>query len=224
MQDFGAIWYGPAVHGVGSETRLGGSFTTPAATLLGLRGWSDALEQTVVFEGQVSPAVFFDIEKWLRMLLRSSHLAVEVMLSPVAWNERLSHASRVALVARTLTRSIAQSYLDLVQGPLEQLSGDEPMPDDEVRHLFRTLLTGWNLSRNRNFSLHLGELIDKTGDPDLRNLLDGPLDHEKLTTAARPYLQELESPEKSTLPQKPTDYSFVHSWLVDWRLSTLEDR
>jgi hypothetical protein len=222
-RDFASLWTGPMVHGFASSLRIGGSLTLPTSTIVGLRGWNDAHEEVVTLDNTPTPCVFFDIEKWLRMLLRQSHLAVEIFLSPHSIWKSPRSIPATKIVSKAITRGIGQTYLDLVRGPLSSFVRGESLPDLEIRGLFRELLTGWHLYSKGIFSLHLNPLVELTEDDALRTLTEGELDIQVLRRSADKYVKYLGATAKSALPSNPSDYEFMQDWLVARRLNPQDE-
>lgn len=227
---------GRQVHGFACTERVGGVVVHPAEVVLGLKAWDDAYEG-VLPEGNV-PWVLFDAEKIVRMMLRQSGLALEILASPWASGEALVSGGMDAqwVVRAAITREIVLHYRDVTRPGvawLVQAGEVGEVGSDKIRlqELFRNLLTGCVLGQQGHVSLHLDDLLDFEVARGVREPLgevvsggaseDSGAVRELGRQAAR--LQGLLEVEQArVLPERPSDYEGLHGWLIAERLAARE--
>ncbi len=222
---------GMAVHGFAGVERVGGVFVQPAHSVLGLRAWDDALEG--VLPGG-APWVLFEAEKIVRMMLRQSGLALEILASPVGGDWGVDFDARV-LVCGAITREIVLYYRDVTRVGVSRLlalveSGriDDPCLEDGrgwLQDLFRHLLTGCVLGQQGHVCLHLEHLLDLPVAEGVREPLDSlvggrgdGLAIRELGVQAVRLQGFLEVEQACALPERPSDYDGLNDWLVTQRL------
>lgn len=207
-----AWWGGPSCEAiVNAPRRLGGVVVQPAEVVLGLRGWEDAFEG--ILPESRTPYVFFELEKIIRIMLRQSPMALEILAAPTA-SASLAHGFDPRQLARLLTTSdILTSYLDL------------PVARD--LSMLRPLLTAALLASNLTFSLSLTTLLthleEVTEDPLWRTLAKKSPDVDAITRAdagARALVRAaIAAPSSAnSLPPKPIGYDDANALLIRWRL------
>lgn len=183
------IWI--ARHELAERPRLGGVFVTPARRALGLRGWEDAYEGLA---GE-NPWVIFDLEKLIRMALRQSGLAFELLTSAATWSRAEFGARAIARAA--VTRDLIEHYHDVAR----------PLLDDEAeasRWRWRSLLSGWALATRGEVSRNVATLTELAGTAEQTPAVAARLIDEMLAGDA--------------LPRRPADYDWLEESLVNARM------
>lgn len=218
---------GAQVNGFAGAARLGGVFVQPAHVVLGLKAWDDAFEGVLAGE---TPWVLFEAEKIVRMMLRQSGLALEILASLVA----KADFDAVKVVRGAITREIVLYYRDVTRLGISRLlalvesesSGDPCLQQDWswMQDLFRNLLTGCVLGHEGHVSLHLEDLLDARIADGVREPLGSLVVGE--TAAVRELgkqavrLQGLLALESAlALPERPSNYDGLNDWLVAQRLA-----
>ena len=230
---YASLWSGPQIHGYDTPSKLGGVVVHDAQTVPRIRAWDDA------FEGILSrsdtdatvPWVLFDVEKIVRMMLRQSGMALEILASPV-------RASDVTLgdwsfpARRIIEAAIHQDILfyyrdcaDSVNWNADGLSSREYRLQvvDAVRHA----LTGLELMDGRVVFGLTALLSDVEADvaEAVRALAeDDTIDEEKhalIRDRLATWCQRLETPGPSPLGEQPDDYDWLDELVVEQRLETL---
>lgn len=201
----------PALCGLpDAPRRLGGLCLHPAAHLLGLRAWRDTFEGLLSErEGERTPWVVFDLEKMLRMLLRQSTLALEV-LGILAQN---GEEARFCWIA---SQALARP---LVLGYAQRLGALGPTPE-----AVRLALTAALLARELTYMPHLPTAIARWDHPALDPLRALPTlsstERSRCCEAALAHLAPWLTPDhpETLLPPRPSGYDALHHWLIAQRL------
>jgi hypothetical protein len=214
-----AAFSSPHLHGFAStrQPRFGGVGVHSAHTLLGLRAWRDAWEHADTHHA----SVIFELEKLLRMLLRQSTLAAELIAA-------LPDLPGAAVLDHAITHHMPVAYAQSVrQAHLALGSHHTPLATQGALHALRLLLTGAVLATQHHMCVHLPTLLALWDDADLIELVDeaspdrdlGPALAQRLTThfdAILPVLAS-DSPRKC-LPAAPTGYDALNEFLITQRL------
>ncbi len=197
---------------VQAARRLGGVVVQPASVVLGLRGWEDAFEGV---DAQGDPWVFFELEKIIRMTMRGSGLAFEILAAPRC---AASSFDARALLSMCLTRQVVAHYRD-VTASLRSCSGSDVAPS---RALLRERLMGAVLGRDGVVAWSWSQLVDLWPAPDLDAMLevwdaDARAEVGALVSALGAWLE----PETcAALPERPSDYQGANDLLVELRLNS----
>ncbi len=224
---------GGQINGFSCAERVGGVFVQPAQVVLGLKAWDDAFEGVLAGE---TPWVLFEAEKIVRMLLRQSGLALEILASPVAANFGAGLGvdfDPLALVRGAITREIVLYYRDVTRLGVSRLLAlvesarfDDPCLLDNwgwLQDLFRNLLTGCVLGQQGNVCLHLEHLLDSQIADGVRELLNEGFVGNlavlgELGKHAVRLQGFLEVERAQILPERPSNYDGLNDWLVAQRL------
>ena len=207
-------WSGPDVCGVDAPARLGGVFVTPADVVLGLRGWPDAHEWVDPTTG--APVALFDLEKIIRMMLRQDGLALHILGASGLHGPPDGEGSSLAraVVHACLHRGIARHYTDLVRGlqarPFHAWSAGALAP----------VITGAALVSQGVFGLDVRALADLWPDSAVRASVEDPQDERAAQAALAACAARLD-PQRSVLPERPTDYDAACRMLVEQRLQAM---
>lgn len=202
------IWSGPEVCGYAEAPyRIGGWFVEPVESVVGLRPFDDALEGTLEVEevDEPVPYVLFEVEKILRMMLRQSALALEVLSTPY-WLDAEDGSDPCGesrdVVRRALAAEVVEAYRERAVG-----DADEGASEEELCGAVRQLATCVALGEGR-VSAHLDRALEASGaelaSDDLRSTVDG----------LRARLDET----AGALPDSPVGYDALDAWLVERRL------
>lgn len=188
----------PAVNGHSVRRRFGGVYSETARTVCGLRSWDDTRED--VIDGE--PWALFEVEKLVRMLLRQSGLAFELLAS-----SRTAGGTFPAreIVRAAVTREIVAYYQDVAR-PLVEAT---PATDELWR--WRSLLTGLLLTRTGDVSLHLDTLLDATGAPR------GAAGEVPASDVVADAFAELDV-RGAALPATPSDYAWLDEVVATLRM------
>ncbi|MEM1348445.1 MAG: nucleotidyltransferase domain-containing protein [Myxococcota bacterium] len=217
---FVSLWSGPSVHGFrASPERIGGVVVQPAHVVLGLRGWEDAFEG-VLDHG--TPYVLFDLEKIIRMALRQSTLAMELLSAPIVHHAAPEFSPR-DIVAGLITRQLVRAYDQMTRDVGEIIARRDA---SGALCRVREMLTGATLARDGVFSLHIDDLVQNWASDELSVMVQAmrrgvaleedqwsALERELKDVRARLSLEAVEA-----LPEQPTSYDAVHDALVAMRL------
>lgn len=205
-------WGGPACEGIAmAPARFGGIVVQPAEVVLGLRGWEDAFEG--ILAGSNTPYVFFELEKIIRMMLRQSPMALEILAAPTANESRREGFDPRDLIRWLTTSRILDSYLDF------------PAATDLAT--LRPLLTAALLAKQQQLSLSLTTLLEQlsevSGEPLWRQLAEKSPDADVIAradAAARGMVRAgIEAGAgANSLPASPIGYDEANALLVRWRL------
>ena len=172
------------------------------------------LKPCSAFEGILpssqAPFVFFDLEKIIRMMLRQSHLAFEILAAPCL--TRASGFQPRELIGWLATSKLFASYLDLP--PARDLTA------------LRPLLTGALLATTGELSLSLPTLLDTLGEhidgetlSALTHSAPQPEAVARADESARALLREVN--KAKSLPEHPIGYDDANAALVHWRLASV---
>jgi hypothetical protein len=227
-----SLWSGPPIHGYQTPTKLGGVVVHPAETVLGLRAWDDAYEGilTTSDTDDTIPWVLFDIEKIVRMMLRQSGLAFEILASPVcATGDALG--GRDFPARRVIEAAIHQDILLYYRDAADSVAWDaDGLESREYRlqivDAVRRARTGVEL-RDGRVQLELAALLESVEDDvaeTVRALLGDdtvePEQHTLVRDRVTSWCRTLETPGTSTLGEQPDDYDWLHEFVVEQRLET----
>lgn len=234
---FLSAWAGSELHGFDSPLRLGGVFVESADVVLGLRSWNDAREGRLQGPGGAPiPYAVFEVEKLVRMLLGQSGLAFEVLASPVVFETHSSLAGAAfparRIVKAAVTSGLLHHYRDVARAGLAHMiaaKGQGARPAD-VNQLVRAALTGKALMRAQ-VDFDLTRLLAEHAPPGFAELL-AATQADDLTEPA--WLDSFEHkmkgvlsalvPEDAALPSQPSDYDWLHDFVIAARLARLESR
>jgi hypothetical protein len=210
---FVGIWSGPEVCGYsGADYRIGGWFVEPVESVVGLRPYDDVLEGTLEVEelGEPVPYAIFEVEKIVRMMLRQSALALEVLSAPIwirAEDRSEPCGTSRGIVRRALSAEIVEAYRERTAAEV-----DEESDQDAICAASRRLATCVALGVGR-VSCHLRRALETIGeDGDPEDLLP-------MVSELRLRLDET----AEVLPKSPTQYKALDEWLVDRRLERRRD-
>jgi hypothetical protein len=226
-----SIWSGDVLQGYQSQTKIGGVVVHPAETILGIRAWEDAYEGILSADGGQSsaPWVLFDVEKIVRMMLRQSGLAFEILASPIVAPAEQLEASFPAhrVVEAAIHDDILLYYRDCadsIRWSVEGLESGEYRRQivDAVRHA----LTGLALIDGR-VEFDLRALLEDA-EPDIREAVHALLAddtvspdlHELLRHRLASWCERLEAPGRSVLGHKPDDYDWLDELVARQRLQS----
>ncbi len=217
-----AVFDSPVRHGIACSTRptrTAGIGVHHTHTLLGLRAWRDTWEA----QGQV----IYELEKVIRMLLRQSTLAADILCS-IPESDVLPST---LLIEAALTSRMPTAYAQLAHATHQAL---HTMPDqvtvEEALHALRHLLTGATLATHAHLCIHLPSLLARHDDPCLTQLatqLDVMPPASSLPSEVRDGLRthldalleftRADHP-RNCLPDAPTGYDVLHEFLITQRL------
>ena len=230
-----AAWAGPELSGYSSPTKIGGVVIHPAEVVLGLRGWDDAYEGTGEFGDteRQCPWVLFDLEKIIRMMLHQSGLALEILASPMCVDPDKLTATPIdarRIVESAITSDVLHHYADLVRSGRRRLGrlGSE-YDAYELLDSIRSGLTGMELAEG-SFAVDLDTLVERRAESALADVISslregaelGSHAVEELDLQFGRWLDVLEEPGATPLPESPRDYAWLHDYLVERRLHTTE--
>ena len=230
------VWAARAMNGHQTPTKLGGVVVHPAEVILGLRAWDDAYEGVDCFgeDPGEGPWVLFDLEKIIRMMLRQSGLALEILASPVAAapDELADGLETGRIVNAAITVGILHHYADLVRSGRRRLArlGSE-FDAAELLETVRAGLTGLELASGR-FDVSLGRLLERRDDRELDDVVDELRSQAVLSNTAVDvldhrfdrWLDSLDTAEGTPLPDEPADYDWLHEYLIERRFQFSEYR
>lgn len=242
---FLSVWSGSAVHGFDSRLRLGGVFVAPADVVLGLRSWNDAREGVVgaselLGAKQSVPYAIFEVEKIVRMMLHQSGLAFEILASPVVFgldsprDERTDAQPFPArrILDAAVTSGLLHHYRDVSRATLTRLvaAKGQGARASDIRDLVRTVLTG-NVLMHGEVEFHLPTLLERQATAELGDLIENMLPENFVEPM---WLQQFEdcisaaidviSPDGSPLPPSPTDYDWLHDFVINSRLQEFKSQ
>ncbi len=194
-----------------------------ARTVLGLKAWRDCVEGSGREGGMWT---MYELEKLLRMTLRQSVLAADVISSVASgdfdggWilSQALTWDFPVAL-AQQCTLSMAHMREDI---------RDFFASPERVIYMAWTLLTGVTLARQSLYCRHFPTLMEHHEDRLLTQaLLDvtrgADVDGEACGVMAQRFehlYDELMTRAQNNLPQRPAGYDVLHEFLIEQRMST----
>lgn len=228
-----SVWSGPALEGYPTKTRIGGVFVQPASTVLGIRAWDDALEGVFTTDGgETVPWVLFDLEKIVRMMLRQSGTAFEILASPIC----ARHPGRTDLefsahriVEAAIHKDILFYYRDFADGVRWDVDGLESREYrlqivDAVRHA----LTGLRLI-DGVVEFELASLLDEV-ESDVSDAVRAMLaddtvsehQHSLLRNRLASWCQTLAEPGQHVLGDQPHGYDWLDDLVVQLRLESTD--
>lgn len=230
---FSSLWSGQPLHGYETPAKLGGVVVHDARCVLGIRAWDDAYEGVLsaADSDKTVPWVLFDVEKIVRMMLRQSGLAFEILASPVrATDGQLGGRSFPArrVIEAAIHQDILFYYRDLadsVDWSVEGLASREYRL--QIVDAVRNALTGLQLIDGR-VVFELSALLDEV-EADVAEAVralaeDDTIDdeqHELIRDRLATWCQRLETPGVSALGEQPDDYDWLDELVVEQRLETL---
>jgi|GEM_PF-2510182 len=234
---FLSAWSGSVLHGFDSGLRLGGVFVESADVVLGLRSWNDAREGILAGQGGAPiPYAIFEVEKIVRMLLGQSGLAFEMLASPVLFKTRMSLSDEAFPARRILnaavTSELVHHYRDVARTGLARLMAAKGQGARrvDVFGLVRSALTGRALMR-AEVDLNLTRLLAQYATPEFAECLANMGADDLMEPAwLREFEREMEAiitalkPEDAALPSRPSDYEWLHDFVIAARLAQLESR
>lgn len=211
-----------------APNRLGGVFAQPASTVLGLRGWPDAMEWTITRETLSAtpvPVCFFELEKITRMMLRQSALALHILAAPNLLNSTrdMGFDARL-LIQMTLTRSIKAHYIDLLNHIDVASQSSNRMAD--LLDLTRQCLTGCTLYVHGALGLQMSTVSAFWPNGPVRDMLDKLLASQPVEMAlihqVSTTIRHLFVTAETNLPERPADYDGAQAMLVNARLLAMD--
>ncbi|MFB6265050.1 MAG: DNA polymerase beta superfamily protein [Bradymonadaceae bacterium] len=225
---------GPDVTGWAETRRFGGIFVRPASSVLDLETRRHEIEGTIDLRtgeerGERAPYSLFEIEKLIRMMLRQSGLAFELLVSPLRLTDCEPSPCEVDgrwIAEQSVSRELVTHYREVADGLFGRVFESEITRPDLVLDLLRTTLTGRMLCRGR-VCLDLDRLLEWRGDEDWRRLAGaarrGLRDGWEGEGLAR-VRDEIEAtvrgidPRRAEdLPESPRGWETLSGWLVDAR-------
>lgn len=210
-------WSSPTLY-PGAPRRSGGIFVVPSATVLGLRGWADAREGV---DDAGDPWVFFALEKIIRMMLRQSGLALELLAAP---NTLPAHPlfDPHQIISSCLHAGVLSHVQDVTWRARQEL---DALTRARQLDALRVLLWGALLVEQRVLSLELADAIERwhlASDRELMSAFaageDVSLDRvtsllDKLAAVADPDAEAA----RISLGSRPRGYDVVNAMLVACR-------
>lgn len=209
----------PQLHGFASarQPQFGGVGVHATRTLLGLRAWRDTWE----FADAHHTCVIFELEKLLRMLLRQSTLAAELIAA-------LPDLPGATLLDHAITRHMPSAYAQSAQQThLALRSSHATLATQDALHALRLLLTGAVLATQHHMCVHLPTLLTLWDDAALIALVeDTSLEHSIHATLAQRFATHFDTilpvltsdSPRNCLPAAPTGYDALNEFLITQRL------
>ncbi|AWV89273.1 DNA polymerase beta superfamily protein [Bradymonas sediminis] len=230
---FLSAWSGSALYGHQRPLRLGGVFVESAGVVLGLRSWNDAREGVI----DTVPYAIFEVEKIVRMMLHQSGLAFEILASPVLFETNSSGADGTGFPARrvvnaAVTQGLLHHYRDVARGMLDRLLAAKGRGAslEDIFGLVRTALTGRALMQ-AEVDFNLATLLVNHASPKVAGYIRNTVPEDLVNKAwlngfartLEPLIASL-APEDSALPTNPTDYEWLHEFVISSRLEQYENK
>lgn len=227
------VYQGALVRGLPLASRawLGGVVVQPARTVLGLRGFEDAFETSV---GDHLPLVCFDLEKLIRMALRQSGLALEILGSDLLLIDEAVGWSAPSLIKACFTRQVICHYIDTTRACLRRLGepGALRLADAHARDAlwmgYSDLLVGATLAKEGVLALGLTQQLsfwERLPCHDIlaqASSLDVMMLEDEQRAALYAGAQELDrwlKPERAiAMPERVADYDGAQAQLIAARL------
>lgn len=210
-------WSSPSLY-PGAPRRTGGVFVVPGETVLGLRGWADAHEGV---DDAGDPWALFALEKIIRMMLRQSGLALELLAAP---NTLPAHSifDPHEIITSCLHAGILSHVRDVTWRARQ---GFGALPRARQLDALRVSLWGALLVEQRALVLGLSDAIERWAVSSERELMralvdgeEGSCDHvasllDKLAEVADPDSEAA----RISLGSRPRGYDVVNDMLVACR-------
>jgi predicted nucleotidyltransferase len=222
----GAHLYGfPSVD---SDVDVRGCFNAPLADIVGLLHPSETVDPKALLAGREVEAVFHEVGKYLRLLLKHNGYILEQIFSPlvVSGQEFLSHLRPLA--ARCVTKTCYHHYRGFLNTQRKLLDKEPVKKAKILLYAYRVLLTGIHLlltgeveahlpTLNESFRLeYIPDLIERKKSAEFGHLSD--LDYSSHSRELDRLERELGSAfGQSTLPAD-APVGDVHRFLVGLRL------
>jgi predicted nucleotidyltransferase len=222
----GAHLYGfPSVD---SDVDVRGCFQAPLADVVGLIRPAETVDPKTILAGREVEAVFHEVGKYLRLLLKHNGYVLEQIFSPLVVTGREYLDRLRPLAARCVTKTCYHHYRGFL-GTQRKLLEKEPVKKTKtILYAYRVVLTGIHLLRNGTVEAHLPTLNEEFRLSFIPDLIARKTSAEFGTLSDLDYafhvgeLDRLEGVmaeefERSPLPaDAPTND--VHRFLVDSRL------
>ncbi|RBM16178.1 nucleotidyltransferase [Streptomyces sp. PT12] len=144
-----------------SDVDVRGVHVLPLRDVIGLAPGPETVTRTWDRDGVELDLVTHDLTKFARMLLRPNGYVLEQLLSPLVAHTTPEHAALVGLAPGLLTRHHARHYRGFSR--TQQRMFDKTGELKPLLNVFRVLLTGLRLLRERDVVAHLPTLIDEPG-------------------------------------------------------------
>jgi uncharacterized protein len=222
----GAHLYGfPSVD---SDVDVRGCFRVPLADVIGLVCPPETVDPKAVLAGREVEAVFHEVGKYLRLLLKHNGYVLEQIFSPLVVTGQVFLDRLRPLAARCVTKTCYHHYRGFLNTQRKLLDKEPLKKAKTLLYAYRVVLTGIHLLRtgkveaylpmlNEEFHLpFIPDLIARKTSAEFGHLTD--IDYafhvEQLDRLERVMMTEF---ERCTLPAD-TPMDDVHRFLVELRL------
>jgi predicted nucleotidyltransferase len=209
------------------DVDIRGAFTAPPVQILGLDERIKHVDIMTVIDTVEVDGVLFEIERFIRLILKGAGNVLEELFSPVVLADTGCLEELQALIGRCLTRGIVRHYLGFFEACVKKLKRSDTPEIKMALYAVRIALTGAHLLRTGEVQAHLPTLARDAGLDFVDDWIAlKKTEHEPVPEGMLPELIERLGPLKSEikravrhsiLPKEPKAMTELSQFLVQIR-------